>query len=91
MGHGHIILIGFRTQWRGQSHGTYKFMFNALYYNPRWRPRWPLLLSRPKKGGGRGGRGDAVGVLHRLFQKMNLDAAALPDSLVECVADFEAV
>ncbi len=48
-GKGHIIMLAFRPQWRGQSHGTYKFFFNALYYNPsmapegpaRRRTRWP--------------------------------------------------
>ena len=32
MGSGHVVLMGFRSQWRGQSHGTFKFLFNALYY-----------------------------------------------------------
>jgi hypothetical protein len=49
-GSGHIVLLGFRPQWRGQSHGTYKFLFNALYYNPAMAPEAPA-------GGGRGSRG----------------------------------
>ncbi|WP_113701823.1 M14 family metallopeptidase [Nonomuraea lactucae] len=31
IGKGHAVLLGFRTQNRAQSHGTYKFLFNSLY------------------------------------------------------------
>jgi hypothetical protein len=48
-GTGHIILLGFRPQWRGQSHGTYKFLFNALFYNPSMAPEAP---ERPGRGSG---------------------------------------
>jgi hypothetical protein len=50
-GTGHIVMLGFRPQWRGQSHGTYKFLFNALYYNPSMAPEG----GNGGRGGGRGG------------------------------------
>ena len=33
LGKGHIVLFGFKPQHRAQSHGTFKFLFNAIYYS----------------------------------------------------------
>jgi glutamine amidotransferase-like uncharacterized protein len=32
LGTGHVILLGFRPEWRGQPFGTFKVLFNAAMY-----------------------------------------------------------
>jgi hypothetical protein len=33
LGRGHVVLIGFRPQWRGQPFGTFRVLFNAVLYH----------------------------------------------------------
>jgi hypothetical protein len=46
-GKGRIYLLGFRPQWRGQSHGTYKFIFNAIFASQGLSKPAPALSSKP--------------------------------------------
>lgn len=37
-GRGHVVLIGFRSQFRGQPRGTFKFLFNSILFSTMRQP-----------------------------------------------------
>ena len=54
-GDGHVILIGFRSQWRGQSFGTFRVLFNAALFSGNVAAEAPASTSfwvAPEKPGG---------------------------------------
>jgi hypothetical protein len=38
LGHGRVLLFGPDVTFRAQSHGTFKFLFNTIYYAAARRP-----------------------------------------------------
>ena len=59
-GDGHVVLIGFRPQWRGQPFGTFRVLFNAALFSGNVAAEAPVgtsFWSAPAEpDGGEGGR-----------------------------------
>ena len=60
-GGGHVVLIGFRPQWRGQPFGTFRVMFNAALFSGNVAAEAPVdtafWVAPEEPEGGEGGQG----------------------------------
>ena len=59
-GNGHVVLIGFRPQWRGQPFGTFRVLFNAALFSGNVAEEAPSggeFWQPPPAGEGNGGTG----------------------------------
>src|SRR5260370_12975648 len=93
-----MVMLGCRPQGRGKSRGAYKFLFNALYYNPAMAPE-----GRAREGGRGGGnpeqgawKGEAEAVKTELGKLLDQNrayftargpAAAEPGKVLEAALD----
>jgi hypothetical protein len=59
VGRGRAVLLGFRTQHRGQSHGTFKLLFNALLAASSDRAALPVQIAGSRPNPLPGGDGPA--------------------------------
>jgi len=59
-GEGHVILLGFQPQWRGQPFGTFRVLFNAALFHGAHAdaaPGTPAFWTPPSADGGETNRG----------------------------------
>jgi hypothetical protein len=47
LGKGRVVLLGFGVEQRGQPHGTFKLLFNSLYYGSQESPAAPSPKTAP--------------------------------------------
>jgi hypothetical protein len=47
VGKGHVVLLGFKAQQRAEPHGTFKLLFNSLYFGSATLTKMGVAAGRP--------------------------------------------